>query len=68
MLRIINSLRTSKFPVIYRLSSIHTSTINLKGHAKWQNIKHIKADKDSQKAAFISKHMRIIRVAVQGTS
>ncbi|XP_049950442.1 translational activator of cytochrome c oxidase 1 isoform X1 [Schistocerca serialis cubense] len=35
------------------------------GHSKWQNIKHIKALKDSQKSAVFTKMSRLIRVAVQ---
>lgn len=66
MLRILNSIKTIKFPTIDRLNFIHTSAANLKGHAKWQNIKQIKTLKDSQRATLINKNMRIIRLAVQG--
>lgn len=46
---------------------IHTTPASYKGHAKWQNIKHIKAANDQFKARLIAKQMRLIRLAVQGT-
>ncbi|CRL06175.1 CLUMA_CG019041, isoform A [Clunio marinus] len=35
------------------------------GHSKWANIKHIKAAKDSQRAATFYKYARMIRLAIQ---
>lgn len=42
-----------------------TNTL-LKGHAKWQNVKHIKAAKDQIKALMVAKQLRAIRLAAQG--
>lgn len=55
----------------FRLSSalnrfIQTSAINLKGHAKWQNIKHIKAANDQQRALMIVRQLRMLRIAAIG--
>lgn len=36
------------------------------GHSKWQNIKHIKALKDAQKASTTIRVTRLIKVAIQG--
>lgn len=38
----------------------------LKGHAKWQNIKNIKAAGDRQKGLVATKQTRLIRLAIQG--
>jgi hypothetical protein len=32
------------------------------GHSKWANIKHIKAEKDAQKASIFSRFARMIRI------
>lgn len=45
---------------------IQTSVTNLKGHAKWQNIKHIKAANDQQRGLMILKQMRMLRIASIG--
>lgn len=45
---------------------VHTTSSNCKGHAKWQNIKHVKAANDRQKAVMTAKQMRNIRVAATG--
>lgn len=45
---------------------IQTSTINYKGHAKWQNIKHIKATNDQQRSQMIAKQVRMMQLAVHG--
>lgn len=45
---------------------IQTSPTQLKGHAKWQNIKHIKAANDQQRCLMISKQMRMLRIAANG--
>lgn len=45
---------------------IHTSATNLKGHSKWQNIKHTKTANDQQRAQMIAKQMRILRLASIG--
>ncbi|XP_055322468.1 probable transcriptional regulatory protein Dtur_1615 [Sitodiplosis mosellana] len=42
---------------------VQTSAFNLKGHAKWQNIKHIKSENDQQRAQMIAKQMRLLRLA-----
>lgn len=36
------------------------------GHSKWANIKHIKAQKDSQRALMFTKISRQIKIAVLG--
>ena len=38
------------------------------GHSKWANIKHIKAEKDSEKAIMTDKHLRQMRAAITGIS
>lgn len=38
------------------------------GHSKWSNIKHIKAAKDSKKAAISMKIMQRMRLAIKGKS
>lgn len=38
------------------------------GHSKWSNIKHIKAAKDSNKAAISMKIMQRMRLAIKGKS
>lgn len=45
---------------------IQTSPTQLKGHAKWQNIKHIKASNDQQRGMMILKQMRMLRIAANG--
>lgn len=45
---------------------VQTSAANLAGHAKWQNIKHVKAENDQQRSQMITKQMRIIRIAANG--
>lgn len=45
-----------------------TSICDLKGHSKWQNIKHIKAANDLQRNLLISKQVKMIRLAIQGLS
>lgn len=58
------------FPIIYAsqltLCRIHTTKALLKGHSKWQNIRHIKAANDAQKATKIRQQMFRIRCAVAG--
>lgn len=46
---------------------IQTTATHFKGHAKWQNIKHIKAANDQQKSVMISKQMRMLRIASIGS-
>lgn len=36
------------------------------GHAKWQNVKHVKAEKDRQKSVLFNKYVRIINAAIRG--
>lgn len=36
------------------------------GHAKWQNIKNVKAEKDKQKSTLYNKYVRMVNVAVRG--
>lgn len=45
---------------------VQTSAVRLKGHAKWQNIKNIKADNDAMKAQTSRRQMRFIRIAANG--
>lgn len=45
---------------------LHTSSAHCKGHAKWQNIKHIKAENDRMRHAIILKQLRNIRIAANG--
>jgi len=35
------------------------------GHAKWQNIKHVKAEKDRQKGLLFNKYIRLVNAAVK---
>lgn len=53
-------------PAFVPKCTIQTSAIYLKGHSKWQNIKHIKAANDAMRATMISKQLRVIRLAIQG--
>ncbi|XP_030384447.1 uncharacterized protein LOC115631750 [Scaptodrosophila lebanonensis] len=39
--------------------------VRMAGHSKWQNIKHIKAQKDGVRAALFTKLSRQIRLAIQ---
>lgn len=53
----------------YLGDSITTSSKFLKryaGHSKWQNIKHIKGEKDAQRSEIFTKLGRYMRVAVTG--
>lgn len=36
------------------------------GHSKWQNIRHIKADQDAERALRFTKLGRLMKVAVAG--
>lgn len=45
---------------------IHTTASHCKGHAKWQNIKNIKAANDRQRQLLISRQLRFIRLATYG--
>lgn len=45
---------------------VHTALACWKGHAKWQNIKHIKAENDRMKTMTISKQLRNLRLAAIG--
>lgn len=45
---------------------VQTSAANLKGHSKWQNIKHIKSENDQQRSQMITKQMRLLRIAANG--
>ncbi|XP_043467424.1 translational activator of cytochrome c oxidase 1 [Leptopilina heterotoma] len=38
--------------------------IRLKGHSKWQNIKHTKSKMDSEKSAMIMRYLRQMRAAI----
>jgi hypothetical protein len=55
-----------------RIQRISADVRNLKGnrrnagHSKWANIKHTKAEKDTQKSATFQKMSRLIRLAIQG--
>ncbi|XP_031618443.1 uncharacterized protein LOC116337742 [Contarinia nasturtii] len=42
---------------------LQTSAVNLKGHAKWQNIKHIKAANDKIRSMMITRQLRLLRIA-----
>lgn len=46
------------------IACIHTSVSQCKGHSKWQNIQHIKAEGDALKSMRIRKHMHRIRLAI----
>lgn len=35
------------------------------GHAKWQNIKHVKAEKDKQKSIMFNKYIRLMNAAIR---
>lgn len=39
---------------------------SMAGHAKWQNIKHIKEEKDRQKNLMCNKYARLVAIAVKG--
>lgn len=45
---------------------VQTSAANLKGHSKWQNIKHVKSENDQQRSQMITKQMRMLRLAANG--
>lgn len=45
---------------------VQTSAANLKGHSKWQNIKHVKSENDQQRSQMITKQMRLLRLAANG--
>ena len=45
--------------------SIKTQSALLAGHSKWANIRHIKAQKDGEKAALFTRIARQIRIAMQ---
>lgn len=51
---------------VQSIRRLQTSQSLFAGHAKWQNIKHIKAAKDSQRSLMVAKQMRIIRMAITG--
>lgn len=36
------------------------------GHAKWQNVAHIKSEKDRAKSILFNKYIRLISAAVRG--
>lgn len=36
------------------------------GHSKWQNIKHIKGQKDAERAKFFTKLAQFMKVAIRG--
>lgn len=50
---------------VYLCKNISVSTVDFAGHAKWQNIKHIKASKDLQKSQLFNRLVLKIRTAVQ---
>lgn len=45
---------------------VHTTFTCLKGHAKWQNVKHVKAENDRMRQAMILKQLRNLRLAAIG--
>lgn len=45
---------------------VHTTVIHCKGHAKWQNIKHIKEQNDRQRNTTINRQLRMLRFAANG--
>lgn len=45
---------------------LQTSAVNLKGHAKWQNIKNIKEANDRTRGIMIQQQMRMLRIAAIG--
>lgn len=46
---------------------VHTTVACLKGHAKWQNIKHVKAENDRMRQSMIIKQLRNLRLAATGS-
>lgn len=46
---------------------VHTTFTCLKGHAKWQNVKHVKAENDRMRQAMILKQLRNLRLAAIGS-
>lgn len=46
--------------------SISNVTIRNAGHSKWANIKHIKGQKDTERACLFTRLSRQMKVAVQG--
>lgn len=45
---------------------VHITANQCKGHAKWQNIKHVKAENDRQKMQMNARQIRLIRIAAIG--
>lgn len=40
--------------------------IRLKGHSKWQNIKHTKSKTDNEKSVMIMRYLKQMRAAIAG--
>lgn len=51
---------------ISEASQFHTCSVPFAGHSKWQNIRHIKAQKDGERSLQFVRLARQIRVAIQG--
>lgn len=60
------TIATTTTRAIPTACSIHTSHVNSKGHSKWQNIQHIKADVDAARSLKIKQQMGRIRLAITG--
>lgn len=45
---------------------VHTTFTYFKGHAKWQNVKHVKAENDRMRQTMIVKQLRNLRLAAIG--
>lgn len=55
-----------KFGKFLTLNLYNNITKRFAGHSKWANIKHIKAQKDSERSLNFTKISRQIKVAAQG--
>ncbi|XP_034946946.1 probable transcriptional regulatory protein TTE1135 [Chelonus insularis] len=56
--------KLTRFSVKKITKELITQDKKFKGHSKWQNIRHIKAEKDAEKAAMIINLCRRIKVAI----
>lgn len=65
----VNSKMFKPFELIFKEVNrrfLHTSLVHLKGHAKWQNVKHVKAENDRMRQLMILKQLRNLRLAATG--
>jgi len=51
--------------VTRNLAALQTVQIRFKGHSKWQNIRHIKAENDLRIARLCHKYSHLIGIAIR---